>query len=196
MYYVYKNIVKIFFIIFYRVHIYGLENLPRNEALIITPNHFSNYDPLVVGSFCPIKLHTMAKKELFENKVLAKIIKTMGVFPVDRGGNDIGAIKTSLKLLKDNEPLLLFPEGTRNTINPKIHLEGKPGVSLMAIRSKVKIVPVTIDSNYKLFGRINVFYHKPIELDKYYGQKLSTDEYTNIVNEILDIIYEKVELKK
>ena len=196
MYYIYKNIVKIFFILFYRVRVYGLENLSKNEALIIAPNHFSNYDPLVIGSFCPLKLNTMAKKELFNNKILANILHAMGVFPVDRDGNDIGAIKTSLKILKANKPLLLFPEGTRNTINPKIHLEGKPGVSLMAIRSKVKIIPVTIDSNYKLFGRINIKYHKPLELEKYYGQKLSTEEYTRISNEILDLIYEKVELKK
>lgn len=196
MYYIYKNIVKVFFILFYRVHLYGLENLSPNEALIIAPNHFSNYDPLVIGAFCPLKLNTMGKKELFKNKILAKILKTMGVFPVDRDANDIGAIKTSLKILKSNEPLLLFPEGTRNTTNPKIHLDAKPGVSLMAIRSKVKIIPVTIDSNYKLFGRINIEYHKPVELEKYYGQKLSTDEYIRISNEILDLIYEKVELKK
>ena len=195
MFHIIKFLVKWFYGILYRIEITGLENIPPDEGVIIAPNHIHYADPLVVGAYYPGHLYLMAKKELFKNPLLAKTISIMGAFPVDRDGNDIRAIKESLKVLKSNSPLLIFPEGTRNSLLGKAHGDGKAGVPLIAIKAKVKIIPVTIDSTYKLFSKIRIIYHKPISLEQYAGQKLSTDEYTKIINEILDIIYEEVALR-
>ncbi|MBN2260894.1 MAG: 1-acyl-sn-glycerol-3-phosphate acyltransferase [Clostridiales bacterium] len=195
MYYFYKYIVKLFFMIFYRIQITGIENIPENEGFIIAPNHIHFHDPLIIGAFYPGKINLMAKKELFKNKLLAHIITTMGAFPVDRDGNDIKAIKKSLKILKEKKPLLIFPEGTRNPYKGKNHLDGKAGVVLIAVKSKVRIVPVTVDSKYHIFGKIKVIYHEPISLEEFYSQKLSSEEYIVIINKILDQIYQKMELR-
>lgn len=195
MYLFLKTLVKLFYGLIYRIEIVGLERLPRGQALILAPNHIHFADPLIIGAYFPDHLHLMAKKELFRNPLLAKIISIMGAFPVDREGNDIRAIKQSLKVLKSDQPLLIFPEGTRNTLSGKAHLDGKPGVPVIAIRSKVPVVPVTIDSTYKWFSKVRITYHEPVSLAQYEGMKLDNEAYTEIINKILDQIYQQVELR-
>jgi 1-acyl-sn-glycerol-3-phosphate acyltransferase len=195
MYLIIKTLVKIFYGLIYRIEITGLENIPPNEGIIIAPNHIHYADPLIVGSYYPGFINVMAKKQLFKNRLLAKIITIMGAFPVDRDGNDIRAIKESLKILKAKMPLLIFPEGTRNKLPGKSHGDGKAGIPLIAIKSKVKIVPVTIDSSFKIFSKVRIIYHEPVSLQEYEGTKLTQEEYTSIINKILDIIYKDVELR-
>lgn len=195
MYHLIKFLVKVFYGLIYRIRLEGLENIPKDEGFIVAPNHIHYADPLIVGAYYPGFINVMAKKELFKNPLLAKIISIMGAFPVDRQGNDIRAIKQSLKVLKAKQPLLIFPEGTRNKLPGKEHGDGKPGVPLIAMRSKVRIVPVTIDSSYKLFSLVRIIYHPPVSLEAYYGQKLATEDYIPIINEILDIIYKDVTLR-
>ena len=57
--------------ILHPVTVIGRENLPEHGALLC-PNHNSNWDPVLVALKVPVnyRLHIMAKKELFSNKVL------------------------------------------------------------------------------------------------------------------------------
>jgi len=190
-----KFLLRLYFKIFYKVEEVGIDKIPHNEGIIIAPNHIHFADPLLIGSFYPDKMKAMAKDQLFKNKLLGKFLTYLGAFPVNRDGNDMKAIRTSLKILKSNQHLLVFPEGTRNKLHGKLHSEGKPGVALLAIKTKTRVLPVTIDSNYKLFGKIKIIYHDPISLDKYYNTKLSTNDYEKIINDLLDYLYESVELR-
>ena len=54
----------------------------------------------------------MAKMELFRNPLLRRLFLALGALPVDRGGNDVNAMKTAIKCLQGGERLVLFPEGT------------------------------------------------------------------------------------
>lgn len=56
----------------------------------------------------------MAKAELFDNRALAWLIRTLGAFPVQRDGKDIQSIKTAMQVLHKGENLLIFPEGRRS----------------------------------------------------------------------------------
>lgn len=136
----------------------------------------------------------MAKKELFKNPILGRFLKFAGGFPVDRNTNDLGAIKTSLKILKNKEALLIFAEGTRNRTGEP--LEAKPGVAMMAIKSKVPIIPVTIDSSYRLFSKVKITLHEQVSLEKYYDEKLSADEYQILTQDIINIVYKDADLYK
>ena len=84
--------------ILHPVTIIGRENLPEHGALLC-PNHNSNWDPVLVALKVPVnyRLHIMAKKELFCNKVFDWVLRKLGAFPVDRGEGDIEAVKTALK---------------------------------------------------------------------------------------------------
>lgn len=196
MYHFLKSLVRIFYGLIHRIEIHGIENLPQDSGYIIAPNHVHYADPLIIGSYFPGHLRAMAKKELFKNPLLSRIITLLGAFPVDRDGNDIRAIKESLKILKDKQPLLIFPEGTRNPHTGGAHLDGKPGVPLLAARAGVPIVPVTIDSTYKLFSKVRILYHPPVMLSVEGGKKLSGDDFIPAINEILDEIYSHMELRQ
>lgn len=186
--------MKSFFHLKYRISVEGLGNLPKDSGYILCCNHINLQDPLVVGISLPFSIRYMAKKELFNNPLLGGFLKFAGGFPVDRDGNDLSAIKTSLKVLKNNEALLIFAEGTRN--KTPMPLEAKPGVAMIAFKSKVPIVPTTIDSSYKIFSKVHIKFHTPVYLDEYYGEKLATDDYQKITQGIIDKVYEDANMYK
>ncbi|MEA4848763.1 MAG: lysophospholipid acyltransferase family protein, partial [Clostridiaceae bacterium] len=95
-----------------------------------------------------------------------------------------------LKLLKSGNVLALFPEGTRNRSE---ELVAEPGIAMLAIKSKVPVVPVAIISSYRFFRRTRVIIGKPVELTEYYDRKLLNEEYLQIS---LDIMKKINELKR
>jgi 1-acyl-sn-glycerol-3-phosphate acyltransferase len=183
-----RFIIKIFYKVFYRVKISGIENIPQNEGVIVAPNHLSNHDPIVIGVYYPRMLYSLAKKELFVKPWSKLFFTYMNAFPVYRDGSDLKAIKKSLQVLKNNDHLMIFPEGKRNYED--FPAEGKAGVPMIAIKAKVKLLPVSIWSTYKLFSKINIVFHEPIDYAEFYDLRLSTDEYIELSNKLLQKIYE------
>lgn len=182
-----KNLLKIVLSVFYRFNVTGLENVPPMDKLIICSNHASNWDPVFISIVFPRQVHWMAKKELFKNKILSSIIYKLGSFPVDRHETDITAIKNALRVLKRDKVLGIFPEGTRVE---GFNLENaKPGVSLLAIKSQATILPISIDSNYKFFNKVNINIGKPFNLSEHYNMKLDNQIHTKISEDILKKIY-------
>ena len=92
------------------------ENVPEG-AVILCPNHTRMSDPffVVFALGRHIQPWVMAKAELMRVPVIGWLLKKAGVFAVDRGKSDVGAIKHAMKCLKNGEKLLMFPEGTIRT---------------------------------------------------------------------------------
>lgn len=177
----------IVFNIVFRIDIEGKENIPPEGRLVLCSNHINALDPIILAIAIPRPISFMAKKELFKNKILAKIIYKLGAFPVDRDGSDISAIRSSLGVLKEEKVLGIFPEGTRVS---RVDLDNvKAGVGLISIKGKSPVVPVYIQSNYNIFSKVIVRIGKPIHLDESFDKKLSTEEYRSISREILQAIY-------
>jgi 1-acyl-sn-glycerol-3-phosphate acyltransferase len=86
----------------------------------------------------------------------------------------------ALKALKEEHVLGIFPEGTRSSNDEMCF---KPGVSMLAIKTKTKILPIYIEGNYRIFGKVNMIFGEPYELNAYYGQKLTGENYERIANE-------------
>lgn len=186
-YSVIKFLANIIFRILYRVKTYGVENVPASGKFILCSNHANNLDPVFVSMVMPRQISWMAKKELFKYKTIASIVYKLGAFPVDRSQSDISAIKNALKVLKQGKVLGIFPEGTRVK---SMDLEAvKPGVALLSIRSDSPILPIHIESNYKLFSKINIYIGKPMDITNEDGIKLSTDDYIEKSKLVLKTIY-------
>lgn len=179
-------IVRFVMLFVFRIKVVGGENIPEEGGVIAAFNHKSNWDPVIAGLSCPRPLRFMAKEELFENFVFGALIKKLGAFPVHRGKGDIGAIKSSLKILGEGEAMLMFPEGHRIKDGRKV--KAKPGVALIAQRAQVPIVPVNISGEYKWMHRVTVTYGKPVSLEEYYGQKLEQEKIQEIADNVLDEI--------
>lgn len=184
LYSVLKVIVNFIFRILYRIEVIGIENVPLEGRFVLCANHANNLDPFIISIVFPRQICWMSKKELFKNKLLAKLLLKLGVFPVDRGDVDISAIKKSLKILKNEGVLGLFPEGTR--VRGFDISNAKPGVALLAYKSKAKVVPVNIDSNYKFFNRVRITIGEPID---YFLYNENNKDYFEISKNILSTIY-------
>lgn len=175
------------FLFLYNYRVTGRENVPKDGAYIVCANHATLIDPIFVGISIPHRMHFMAKAELFKNSFLRALMNGLGAFPIKRGEADIKSIKTSLKILSSGKVLALFPEGTRNKTDEVL---AEPGIALLAIKSKVPVVPVAIKSNYKFFKRTKVIIGKPIEFTEYQGKKLLNEDYLNISLDIMNNINE------
>ena len=68
--------------------------------------------------------------------VIGGIIRAGGSFPVDRRGTDLGAVRTSLRILQGGGTLGIFPEGTRGGG------EVQGGTALLALKGKAPVLPV------------------------------------------------------
>jgi 1-acyl-sn-glycerol-3-phosphate acyltransferase len=189
-----RSIFRLIFSVIFRWRIIGQENIPLTGGVIIAPNHTSNIDPPLVGSAMRRRVTVMAKKELFSSVIFAFIIKRLGAFPINRGSGDRAAIKMALSLLNEGRALLLFPEGTRS----KTGNLGKPqaGVSMMAIKSQVPVVPVAVSGTYKFFRngkwfpRFTVRFGKPVyPPEAMQSSKEAMEEFSGkIMNEINNLL--------
>lgn len=179
-----KALLRLFFRIIFRVKING--NAPKFGACILCANHTSYFDPVVLGAFCDRKLSFMAKKELFNNKLFGFLIKKLGAFPIDRSKADISAIKNSLSILKNGGAMLMFPEGTR--VKDGDSSAAKAGMVLLSHKAGAPIIPVNINSKFRLFSKLTITFGKPIVLTEYEGKKLSSDEMSTIAVDILSEI--------
>jgi len=182
-----KAILSVVFRIIFRIEVTGIENIPPKGKVIICSNHVSVLDPIIVGISIPRRIYFMAKKELFNNKIFGKILEKLGAFPVDRDGADLSAIRNSLKILKSENVLGIFPEGTR--IKKEDIDNAKPGIAMISIKSKAPIIPVYIDTQYKLFRKVKVLIGKQLTTEEYYEQKLNLDNYKEISRQVMSVIF-------
>ncbi len=157
------KIVSFYYKIFFGARFYGMENIPQNGGFLICANHLSNNDPVIITSHIRRRLRFMAKKELFKIPVLAQLVKAFGAFPIDRGISDLGAVRAALSILKGGDGMMMFPEGRRNKEFKAEKI--KPGALVIASKANVPILPVYIKGKYRLFGKTEVFYGKPAEIE-------------------------------
>lgn len=197
-----KFIFKIFAIIIYRPKIVGKENLPKEGGALLCPNHVSNLDAAVIVAMFQRKVNVLAKEELFKNKFLCWIADLFGIYPVKRGAADMQAIKISLKILKHDGLLLIFPEGTRNGMAKGV--KPKNGAVLIAGTAQKPIIPIGIQGSFKPFTRVIVNIGKPIDYtnlkeeikDKEQATKLTAELMKTIVDLRDEDIRKKKKLKK
>lgn len=155
----------------FRPVVIGKQNVKTDGASIIVANHISLWDPIVLACYLPTKIHFMAKKELFKTNWFAKLLKSLGAFPVDRGNNDIAAVKHSLTLLREGKVLGIFPEGTRAKTDKMGPFN--QGAAVLAYRTKAQVIPVAIFKKGKRLKRLVIHVGTTEAMAHYYQQKNS-----------------------
>ena len=143
--------LKVIFTILYRVSIKGTDKIPRKGKYIICSNHISYLDPVLIGAYLPRFTYFMAKRELFSVSFLSNLVTYFNAFPVSRDIIDRKTFNTALNILKNENVLCLFPEGTRST-DGKIG-EGKKGVGLISLLSGAPIIPMVVTGSNKIIQK-------------------------------------------
>jgi 1-acyl-sn-glycerol-3-phosphate acyltransferase len=156
-------------ILLYRVRAIGVGNIPREGALVLAPNHFSQMDHFFVGVYLRRKIRFMAKSQLFGPPVLTYVYKHGGVFPVRRGHKDEEAFTTAYELLDQGEMLLVYAEGGRSRSGQMG--KPKPGIGRIALESGAPIVPVAIRGSAGVrgwkrlrFPKVTIEFGEPLRL--------------------------------
>ena len=159
----------------------------RGGALIVS-NHYNPLDSVLnVVVFFPRKLWVVASEDAFPNKLQSFGMKFWGGIKADRKTKSAFFITESIKHLKKDHLVQIFPEG-HNTPDGKIH-EFYPSYILMALRSGKPIIPVVTDGNYGFFRRAHIIIGEPIVLSDYFedGRQQRGD-----IERLNDIVFNKV----
>jgi 1-acyl-sn-glycerol-3-phosphate acyltransferase len=127
---------------YWRVEVRGKDRLPRTGSYVIAPVHRSNIDTLLAGCVTRRRIRFMGKDSLWKYRWSAALFSSLGGFPVHRGTPDREALRVCEEAVRAGEPVVLFPEGTRQS-GPLIHPLFE-GASFVAARAMVPIVPVGI----------------------------------------------------
>lgn len=178
-----------FFNLFHPGKVIGRENIPEGAAVVCC-NHTAMSDPLFLAFAFRLnnQLRAMAKAELLRVPVIGWLLGKAGVFGVERGKTDVGAVKQAMKFLRGGEKVLIFPEGTRVRESRGEVSDPKTGAAMLAVRCSVPILPVYVPEERRLFRRTPVVIGKPF-IPTVTTRKGTQEEYEAITSDLMDHIH-------
>jgi 1-acyl-sn-glycerol-3-phosphate acyltransferase len=122
--------------------------------VLIASSHQSNLDPVLVGLACSRQLKYLARHGLFFWP-FSWLIRSLGAVRLEKRAGGLGGIKATIKLLRENEAVLIFPEGSRTFDGELAPMMG--GFCTLARRSGATIVPVAIEGAFAALPRGSAF---------------------------------------
>ncbi|MFH9086438.1 lysophospholipid acyltransferase family protein [Streptomyces sp. NPDC017673] len=169
----------------FRPRIEGLEHVPASGPAIIAGNHLSFSDHFLMPAILKRRITFLAKAEYFtgpgvKGRLTAFFFRSAGQIPVDRSGKEAGqaAIREGLGVLRRDELLGIYPEGTRSH-DGRLY-KGKVGVAVMALTAGVPVVPCAMIGTFeaqppgKIVPRIRpvtIRFGEPLDFSRYAGME-------------------------
>ena len=158
--------VKLFLCIFFPYKVKGKDNLAELKGgFLICSNHISNLDAIFISVALNRKIYFLAKSELFRNSIFSFFLKKFGAICIRRGEHDFQALSQAKEILKSNQILGIFIEGTRSKTGK--FLRPKSGATIIANETQSPILPICItpkdSKNVKIFKKTIVSLGTPIE---------------------------------
>jgi 1-acyl-sn-glycerol-3-phosphate acyltransferase len=154
---------------FWRASVTGKEHVPASGPFIVAPVHRSNIDTPLVSLISRRRLRYMGKDSLWKNRLAARFFSAVGGFPVHRGSVDRDALRRCVEVINGGEPLVIFPEGTRQS-GPIVQ-ELFEGAAYVAARTGVPIVPVGIGGSEAAMPKGAKFLH-PVRIAIVIGEPI------------------------
>ena len=125
-----------------RVTVIGEEKIPDQGAFVLAPVHRSNVDFALTSLVTRRPMRYMGKDSIWKSRALGRFVSMLGAFPVHRGSADRDALKACTDIVAGGSPLVMFPEGTRQT-GPVVE-ELFDGTAFVAAKAGVPIIPMGI----------------------------------------------------
>ncbi len=138
--------------LFWRLEAHGVHHLPDEGPFVLAPVHRSNVDFALVSTLVRRRMRYIGKDSLWHGpRAFGRFISALGAFPVRRGSADRSALRTCIEVIESGEPLVMFPEGTRQS-GPVV-TELFDGPAYVAARTGVPVVPVGIGGSEQAMPR-------------------------------------------
>ncbi len=173
------NVLRIFGMPIFKLikpfRLYG-EKKVGEGAYIYACNHYSIFDPAYPIATTWEGIHFVAKKEAFSAPVIGGVLRKTKAISANRDGNDVRVLLDCFKCLKNGEKVCIFPEGTRNKTGVELGAF-EQGVSAIAIKARVPVIPMMIYQKPRCFRRTHVIVGEPFEFTEFYGKKLTNEDY-------------------
>ena len=147
LYYGFRSLFIIIFRGIFRTRIVGRDRVPRTGGLLIVSNHISFADPPLLGAVMPRPVEFMTMAEMFRKPWLAKLLHTIGCFPVDRSRADSGAAREAIRRLRAGHCVAIFPEAGIRLAEKSVlggDPEFKPGAGSIALLGEASILPTIV----------------------------------------------------
>ncbi|MBQ9371838.1 MAG: 1-acyl-sn-glycerol-3-phosphate acyltransferase [Thermoguttaceae bacterium] len=185
--------------LYFRIKYINSSNVPKSGPTLLVSNHQSFLDPPAIGCGYFRMTNFLARKTLFKFKPFGKLIDSVDAIPLETEGLGFAGIKETLRRLKNNEAVLIFPEGSRCFDGELAPFTA--GYASIAAKSNAVIVPVAIAGAFEAYPRtsrfpspfkkrVKVEYGAPIPPSEYLGK--SDEEVNELVVARIREIYERI----
>ena len=179
--------------------------MPRTGPVIITPNHFTNIDPVMIGVavwYLGRAPRFLAKASILRVPVLGWLLRVSGQIPVERGGStrSSAALKAARDLVTKGRSVIVYPEGSLTRDPDMWPMRGKSGAVRLALELDIPIVPIahwgtqTIMARYakkiSFFPRKNIYVKvgDPVDLSKYKDKEMTGKNLAEATSDVMDAI--------
>lgn len=158
---------------FFRASAIGAHKVPMEGRVILAGNHTSYLDPPLIGCMINRPAYYMARDSLFKFPLIRQALLRMNAIPVDREGRSSSGLKVAMRAIKNEQCLVLFPEGTRSRDGQRQPV--KNGLGMMVVKTQTRVSPVRVVGTFEAYGR-HITIPRPRKVSVYYGDILDFSE--------------------
>ncbi|WP_447947296.1 lysophospholipid acyltransferase family protein [Microbacterium lacticum] len=149
-----------------KIEITGAENLPLEGPYVLAPNHYSEFDPVIIAvatwrmGRAP---RFMAKESLFRVPVLGSLLRATGMIPVARSSSASAAKQTiaqAEELAEHGRGVIVYPEGSLTRDPDLWPMRGKTGAVRLAIEGNIPVIPMATWGVQKIlppYGKLSLW---------------------------------------
>lgn len=181
--------------LFFRVRYVGLENIPDKGPVILIANHTSLVDMFAIHVRVRPWIHWVAKKELYRHPWLSALLTKLGCIPVNRDQADLSAARSIMRVLRQNQFVGIFPQGTRVTDDKIASVKPRQGAVRFAVKTGAPMLPVAIDGRFRLFGRVRIVFGRPFILDQHEWLQAGAQKLEALNLRMMQKVYDLIDRK-
>jgi len=163
-----------------RIVVEGLENIPKNQPLILVANHQNALiDPLLVATHISIRPYFLTRAAVFKNPIAAYLLNLIQMLPVYRVLDGFSTIPQNQRtfqktnqVLQQNGSVLIFAEGNHSIVrNIRPLSKGFTRMAYGALAECPELNPIVIpigiqySAHKRSAGMVRITIGKPIPVD-------------------------------